>query len=317
MGVGPVRANREIGAMEISSAFQVWPSEGEKPGAYASFPYDRDLVRRFREAFPRARWRGAEERWFVPGTTAAHRLDVWMSQELETLDRHADAKGRDAFLFDPMESAYLTVGDDLQVRTPYSRTIVEAMRTIPWAWWDSASRVWRVPFRSYEVLRRRWPDIEEAARRNEPEARRTRRDERRARGSGPAERLQAERRRRRYPVPGDDLPPLEQPVSTFTWGVVVFEEIESERIGQDAPVDVYPHVPEQADDYVWARWRVPWLQEVYRAKPAPDGEGADLKARRGWWPPTRDELRERARRLRETERAQRSREAARKPSADA
>jgi hypothetical protein len=62
---------------------------------------------------------------------------------------------------------------------------------------------------------------------------------------------------------------------------------------------------------------VPWLQEVYRAKPAPDGEGADLKARRGWWPPTRDELRERARRLRETKRAQRSREAARKPSADA
>ena len=77
--------------------------EGDKPGAYASFPFDRELVRRFREAFPRARWRGAEERWFVPGTTAARRLQVWMSQELETLDRYADAKGRDAFTFDPLE----------------------------------------------------------------------------------------------------------------------------------------------------------------------------------------------------------------------
>src|ERR687898_452971 len=119
--------------MEVASAFQVTPSDGEKPGAYAVFPYDRDLVRRFREAFPRARWRGEEQGWFVPGTTAARRLDGWMSQELETLDRHADAKGRDAYLFDPLESPYLTVAEELEVRTPYSRTVVEAMRARPWA----------------------------------------------------------------------------------------------------------------------------------------------------------------------------------------
>ena len=52
--------------MELSSAFQVLPAEGERPGAYAVFPYDRDLVRRFRETFPRARWRGEEQGWFVP-----------------------------------------------------------------------------------------------------------------------------------------------------------------------------------------------------------------------------------------------------------
>ena len=50
------------------------------------------------------------------------------------------------------------------------------------------------------------------------------------RDTGKAERLQTERRRRRYPVPGDDLPPLERPVSTFTWGVVVFEDIEPDPV---------------------------------------------------------------------------------------
>lgn len=303
--------------MELSSAFQVFPSDNERPGAYASFPYDRDLVRRFRETFPRARWRGAEERWFVPGTTAGRRLQVWMSQELETLDRHADAKGRDAFTFDPMESPYLTVADDLQVRTPYSRTIVEAMRAIPWAWWDSHNRVWRVPFRSYEELRRRWPEIEEAARRNEPEARRKRRGEQASHGSGKLERVQAERRRRRYPVPGDDLPPLELPVTTFSWGVVVFEDIEAEPITDASVREFYPHLPEDTTGYVWARWRLPWLQEVYRAKPAPEDEGRDLRLIRGWWPAGREELQDRARRLRQMERAQRTREQARKSPADA
>ena len=45
-------------------------------------------------------------------------------------DRFADEKGRDAFAFEPLESPYLTVGDDLRVRTPYSRTIVEALRSL-------------------------------------------------------------------------------------------------------------------------------------------------------------------------------------------
>jgi hypothetical protein len=303
--------------MELSSAFHVTPADGEKPGAYASFPYDRELVQRFRDTFPRARWRGEEERWFVPGTTAARRLQIWIAQELETLDRYADAKGRDAFTFDPLESAYLTVADDLQVRTPYSRTIVEAMRGIPWAWWDSRNRIWRVPFRSYEDLRSRWREIEEAARRNEPEARRRRREERARQGSGRTERFQAERRRRRYPVPGDDLPPLEYPVSTFTWGVVVFEDIESEPITDEAVQEFYPHLPSETAGYVWARWRLPWLQEVYRAKPAREGKGGDLQAIRGWWPSTRQDLQERARRLRQAERAQRSRELVREPSAEA
>ena len=206
--------------MEIAFAFRVDPSDdAERPGAYAAFPYDRDLVRRFRERFPRARWRGAEQRWFVRGTTAVQRLEAWMAQELETLDRHADAKGRDAYIFDPLESPYLTVADDLKVRTPYSRTVVEALRQIPWAHWDPEERIWRVPFRSYEELKARWPEIEEAAQRNEPEARKRRREERKAAVPEETSRVQAERRRRRYPVPGDDLPPLGFPVGDPSNGV--------------------------------------------------------------------------------------------------
>ncbi|SCZ05343.1 hypothetical protein [Microvirga guangxiensis] len=301
--------------MELVSAFQVKPSDGEKPGAFASFPYDRDLVRRFREAFPRARWRGEDQGWFVPGTTAVQRLNTWMAQELETLDRHADAKGRDAYLFEPLESPYLTIEDDLQIRTPYSRTIVEALRSIPWAHWNPDRKIWHVPFRSYERLRLLWPIIEEAARRNEPAERKRRREEQRRLGPEPPNPAQVERRRRRYPVPGDDLPPLDTPLATFAWGVVTFEDVESHVIEEALDHSLYPHVKNDPKRYVWARWRMPALQEVYRTKPAREPEDSALRESRGWWWPSREELQERARKLREIERAQRARDIAHKSSA--
>lgn len=303
--------------MELSSAFQVIPSDDERPGAFALFPYDRELVQRFRGSFPRARWRGEGQGWFVPGTTAARRLNTWMAQELETLDRHADAKGRDAYLFEPLESPYLIVAEDLMVRTPYSRTVVETMRAIPWARWDPEGRVWRVPFRSYEDLRLRWTEIEEAARRNEPAERKKRREEQRGHAPERSSHVQAERRRRRYPVPGDDLPPLGIPLATFTWGIVVFEDIETDPVEEAVARGIYPHAGHDPARFVWARWRMPDLQEVYRTKPAREPEDAELQASRGWWRPNRDELRERARKLREMERAQHSRHTARKSAVDA
>lgn len=302
--------------MEFVSAFHVTPSDGEKPGAYAFFPYDRDLVRRFRESFPRARWRGEEQGWFVPGTTAVQRLNTWMSQELETLDRHADAKGRDAFQFEPLESPYLSIADDLRVRTPYSRTIVEAMRAIPWAHWNPDGKIWHVPFRSYEELRQRWPEIEEAARRNEPVERKRRREEQKSHSSEQTNAMQSERRRRRYPVPGDDLPPLETPLATLSWGVVVFEAIDSDPIGDPAVWQFYPHVEREPGRFVWATWRMPSLPEVYRARPARESVDQALRESRGWWWPNRDELQQRARKLREVERALRSRHSFQKSSAD-
>ncbi|HEY8381186.1 MAG TPA: hypothetical protein VIL09_03445 [Microvirga sp.] len=292
--------------MEIVPAFHVKEAEGERPGAFASFPYDRELVQRFREAFPRARWRTDEECWFVPGTTAVARLNVWISQELDALDRHADAKGRDAFQFEPLESPYLHVGDDLQVRTPYAQAIVEAIRQIPWARWDPDERIWRVPFRSYEGLKARWPEIEEAARYNEPEARRRRQQERKAAGAEPArDPLAADRRQRRYPVPGDDLPPMDEPVAAGPFGVVVFEDVETTPLGAEEAAR-YPHIGNPAG-YVWARWRMPTVREAYRARPIREADDAALSATRGWRLPTAEDLKERLRRLRAVERARRSR----------
>lgn len=301
-------------SMEFASAFQVTPSDGERPGAFATFPYDRDLVRRFRETFPRARWRREEGCWFVPGTTAVQRLNTWMAQELETLDRHADAKGRDAYFFEPLESPYLSIGEDLRVRTPYSRTIVEALRSIPWAHWNPDEKIWHVPFRSYEDLRRVWPTIEEAALRNEPEVRKRRRDEERRQGHDPFDPLQTERRRRRYPVPGDDLPPLDTPIATIPWGVVVVEDIDNHVVEEDLDAAIYPHAKAGRERYVWAHWRMPTLDEVYRAKPCREPEDPQVRESRGWWQPSRGELQERGRKLREIERARRSRQAGQKSS---
>ncbi|WP_222846967.1 hypothetical protein, partial [Staphylococcus aureus] len=77
-----------------------------------------------------------------------------MTQETEMFALHDDSKGRDAFAFDPLSSSYLEVSDDLRVRTPYSKSVLEELRAIPWASWDDELRAWRVPFRSLEELRR-------------------------------------------------------------------------------------------------------------------------------------------------------------------
>ncbi len=141
------------------------------PGAIAVFSYDRMTVERFRAAFPRARWRDDISAWFVPGSTAERRLKAWSGREWSGVLAYADERGRDAFAFEPITSPYLEVADDLAVRTPYSRAVVAELRMVPWARWDPASRAWRVPFRSFEELRRRWPNIEDAARRAEPKER--------------------------------------------------------------------------------------------------------------------------------------------------
>jgi hypothetical protein len=187
---------------------------------------------------------------------------------------------------------------------------VEIMRTISWARWDPQQRVWRVPFRSYEDLRRRWPEIEAAALRNEPEARRQRQSERKARDDGHAAQVQAERRRRRYPVRADDPPPLDWPVATHGYGVVLFEDIVGEVVDTESVAALYPHLGADVD-YVWARWRLPTLEEVNATWPAREPEAPEVAGPRGWWRPSRAELQERRRLLRATERARRTRAEAR------
>lgn len=294
------------GETEQFSATQLEAGDG-RPGATAAFPYDRTTVERFREAFPRARWRDDLGTWFVPGKSAERRLNSWSSREWSGVLTHADERGRDAYTFEPLASTYLEIADELVVRTPYSRDVVAELRQVPWARWDPASKAWRVPFRSFEELRRRWPGIETAARRAEPEERRKRADSRRA-SPEHADRLAetAERRRKRYPVPEDALPPLGQVLMTHA-GCFVLEAVTGEIVDDTVAARFYPGVAADTGTLVWATRRRPTHDELIRAWPA---RAAPSRAElvRGWWQPTIEPLREERRKAASLVRARATRQ---------
>jgi hypothetical protein len=297
--------------MPEKPGFSIAPQDpgAEKTGATAAFPYDRVTVERFRSAFPGARWRDDLRAWFVPGTTAERRLNRWLGREMAGVIAYADDRGRDAFAFDPIQSRYLEAADDLRIRTPYSKTVVEELRAVPWAWWDAELKAWRVPFRSWEALQKRWPAIEAAAQRNEPAEREQRRQGR----DGTAEQQEiaaraAERRQRRYPVPAEALPPLDRVVMTHL-GAVRFSEITGELADDDVVTRFYPNVSAAGATLIWATWRKPTHDELVKAWPARRAaDSADLA--RGWWPPTIAELRVERRQAATAERALATRRAA-------
>ncbi|ONG45089.1 hypothetical protein BKE38_26900 [Pseudoroseomonas deserti] len=291
------------------SATQHSPGDGP-PGATARFPYDRMTVERFREAFPQARWRDDLGAWFVPGTRAERRLTRWMGREWSGVLVYADQRGRDAFTFEPIASPYLEVADDLLVRTPYSRTVIAELREVPWARWDGTSKVWRVPFRSFEALQKRWPAIEAAARMAEPEARRQRAVSRRTAAEAADRRAEAaERRRNRYPVAADALPPLDRVLMTHL-GCVVFEAVTGELADPATLARFYPGIVTESATPIWATWRRPGHAELVRAWPA-RAEVTPAELTRGWWQPDITVLREERRRAASLERARATRQARR------
>jgi hypothetical protein len=276
------------------------------PGATAAFPYDRMTVERFREAFPRARWRGDLRAWFVPGTRAERRLNAWMGREWPGVLAHADQRGRDASAFEPIASPYPEAADGVVVRTPYSRAAIAGLRAVPWARWGPALKAWRVPFRSFEELRGRWPAIEGAARLAEPEERRKREEGREASpGRGDGRAGAAERRRKRYPVPEDAPPPPGRVLMTHA-GCAVFEAVTGELAEPAVAARFYPGVAAGPAALVWAAWRRPSHAELVRTWPARTAPGpADLA--RGRWRPAIEALREERRRAASLERAQATR----------
>ncbi|MFD1111182.1 hypothetical protein [Pseudoroseomonas ludipueritiae] len=281
-----------------------------KPGATATFPYDRMTVERFREAFPKARWREDLGAWFVPGTRAEQRLTKWMGREWSGVLAYADQRGRDAFTFEPITSPYLELADELLVRTPYSRTVIAALREVPWARWDPALKVWRVPFRSFEALSRRWPAIETAARLAEPEERRKREESRRATPAHADRRAEAaERRRNRYPVPEDAPPPLNRVLMTHM-GCMVFDAVTGELAEPATVARFYPGVAAGTATLIWASGRRPSHAELVQAWPART-QPAPAELARGWWQPTIEVLREERRKAASLERARETRRARR------
>jgi len=254
-----------------------------------SFPFDRMTVARFREQFPRARWSDALQAWTVPGTTARRRLDRWIASEKDRHDPYEQERGRDAFAFEPILSQYLEVIPiGFRIRTPYSKTVVDELRQIPFARWNGDEKVWEVPYASYDDLQARWETIEEAAKRSEPEERRKRAEARKGtEEEAKAKRRTSERRKKRLPVPSDDLPSLDRPVATVAYGIVVFTEITGELV---EPEEVAEHHPDADEEHVWVGWRAPTLDELVHTWPAKVGPG-EYERLRGWWQPTIDELR--------------------------
>jgi hypothetical protein len=275
--------------------------------ATARFPFDRMTVERFRKAFPRARWSNEKKAWVVPGKTASRRIDSWLAEIEAEADKFADAKGRDGFDFEPIESPYLRVtSEGLRIRTPYSRTVVSELREVPFSRWDGDLRLWHVPFRSVDDLRRHWPQIEAAAIRNEPAAKRAR--QLAAKGTEEALDAQAkaaERRKKRYPVPEGDLPPLERPVATG-FGIVVLTGTSGEVA---EPTDVSRHYPSiTSKNLIWASWRRAEFDELVQAWPVKTTPTQADKDR-GWWLPTIGDLRPARREAKARSRLQQKREA--------
>ena len=290
-----------------TAAIRAYSSE-KQVGATAVFPFDRATVERFRKVFPKARWRDDLRAWFVPGTTAERRLNLWLARELGAVSTYDDERGRDAFAFDPIESPYLTASDDLEIRTPYSRAVLTELRDIPWAWWEPERKCWHVPFRSVDALRRRWPAIEAAARRSEPAERWKRREARK----GSVDRAEQaartqEKRRHRQALPSELLPPLGKVLMTAVHGAVIFTDITGELVEADIRQRFYPDVAPHEPQLIWGEWRRPTLSELVETWPA-RRLPADDERTRGWWRPTLDELREERKKARATARAQATRQ---------
>jgi len=230
--------------------------EAETPvGATTDLPHDHITVQRFRETFPRARWSDRLNAWFVPGRTAGKRIGRWLAEMEAEADAFADEKGRDAFAFEPIESRFLEAAPSgLEIRTPYSRTVVTEIREIPLARWDADRRLWTVPYRSLEDLRGRWPAIEAAAERNEPDVRKARREALKGTEEEAAAKAKTtEQRRKRYPVPLDDFPPFERAIGTHA-GVVIFTDTQGE-LADSKVVTTFYFQPPSDEEYVWAAWR--------------------------------------------------------------
>jgi hypothetical protein len=254
-----------------------------------SFAFDRMTVARFRKTFPNARWSDALQAWTVPGSTARRRVDRWLASEADRQGPFEQERGRDAFEFEPILSPYLDViPTGFRIRTPYSRIAVDELRQIPFARWNGDEKAWEVPYASYDDLQHRWEAIEEGARKAEPEERQKRAEARKGtEEEAKAKRRTSERRKKRLPVPSNDLPPLERPVCTAAYGIVVFTAIIGELVN---PEGVVEHHPNADDEHVWAGWRAATLEELVHTWPARTEPG-EYERLRGWWQPTLEELR--------------------------
>ncbi|WP_348631244.1 hypothetical protein [Mesorhizobium sp. M4B.F.Ca.ET.089.01.1.1] len=136
-----------------------------------------------------------------------------------------------------------------------------------------------MPFRSFEELRRRWPSIEKAAQQAEPEERKRRRETAKSSDAYKAAQLRnAERRRHRYPLPTEHLPPVGKPVATEEYGIVIFDEVSGELVEAEDLTASYPNAACANASYIWGRWRSATLSELIATWPARSAPKADKRS---------------------------------------
>jgi len=103
-------------------------SAEEKPGANRCLPVRPDDGRALRSAFARTLARRSPA-WLCRGSRGAA-LEPLARSELVGVLAYADARGRDAFAFEPIDSP-TSRWRGLWVRTPYSRTVVAELQAVP------------------------------------------------------------------------------------------------------------------------------------------------------------------------------------------
>lgn len=188
----------------------------------------------------------------MPGRNAEKRISSWLAKLEVEADAFADEKGRDAFAFDPIESPCLDASQsELRVRiTLFEDRGRRASGSAILALGRRQSLLCcSVPFIRGSSTPLAWPAIETAARRNEPDVRKARYQARKGTEIAEASKARArERRRKRYPVPLADHPPLARAVATRI-GVVVFTGTDGE-IAEPETVAAY-YFPNDVGELVW------------------------------------------------------------------
>ncbi|MES0217245.1 hypothetical protein NKL07_17970 [Mesorhizobium sp. C280B] len=284
------------------------PQKREAPGAEARFSFDRMAVGRFQQAFPRARWSDERRSWFVHGNTAARRIDRWLAKDVALRAPHDDSKGRDAFAFDPISSQYLEIADDLRIRTPYSRTVLEELRAVPWASWDDELRPGE--FRSAHMKSSGADGHTSKRLRSLPNRRKGNCDVRPPGTPNPVGphksgllNAGAIATRCQFKI---YLPWAAQSQRNST-GLSSSMKFPVNWLSYLGAAAFYPHVMPANGDFVWGRWRSATMAELVSTWPA-RLPAEPTERFRGWWRPTLAELRVARRNARNVERRRRSRE---------
>jgi hypothetical protein len=139
--------------------------ERRQSSVRVSFAYDRELLEDFKKTFPSARWDGSSKQWVIPGVRAAKRYDAWRDAAKDKMLSAAAAKeaatnaARKEAIAKISASSdnhkHLRIGvDGLRLSFQYDPALVQAVKRIKGAYWNSGAKEWTVPFGAAEEAKK-------------------------------------------------------------------------------------------------------------------------------------------------------------------